>query len=86
MSYEPTLEFARGRDEADPLHPLRERFALPRGGRGEPLVYLCGHSLGLMPLAAREMVLEELTDWAQLGVLGHEHARRPWIQIGRAHV
>jgi kynureninase len=79
MSYEPTLEFARGRDEADPLRPLRERFALPRGGRGEPVVYLCGHSLGLMPLAARELVLEELTDWAQLGVLGHEQARRPWI-------
>ena len=79
MSYEPTLEFARRRDEADPLRGFRDRFALPRGGRGEPLVYLCGHSLGLMPLAARELVLEELTDWAQLGVLGHEHARRPWI-------
>jgi len=79
MSYEPTLEFARRRDEADPLRSLRERFALPRGARGEPLVYLCGHSLGLMPLAAREMVLEELTAWAQLGVLGHEHALRPWI-------
>jgi len=79
MSYEPTSEFARRRDEADPLRGFRERFALPRGGRGEPLVYLCGHSLGLMPLAARELVLEELTDWAQLGVLGHEHARRPWI-------
>ena len=79
MSYQPTLEFARRCDEADPLRPMREQFALPRGGRGEPLVYLCGHSLGLMPLAARERVLEELTDWAQLGVLGHEHARRPWI-------
>jgi kynureninase len=79
MNYEPTLEFARRLDEADPLRALRQRFALPRGGRGEPFVYLCGHSLGLMPLAARELVLEELTDWAQLGVLGHEHARRPWI-------
>ena len=79
MNYEPTLEFARRLDEADPLRALRERFALPRGGRAEPLVYLCGHSLGLMPLAARDLVLEELTDWAQLGVLGHEHAHRPWI-------
>ena len=79
MSYEPTLEFARRLDEADPLRALRERFALPRDRRGEPLVYLCGHSLGLMPLAARTLVLEELEDWAQLAVLGHEHARRPWI-------
>ncbi|HJS91345.1 MAG TPA: kynureninase [Steroidobacteraceae bacterium] len=79
MTYEPTLEFARRLDEADPLRGFRERFALPRDRRGEPLVYLCGHSLGLMPLAARTLVLEELEDWAQLAVLGHEHARRPWI-------
>ena len=78
-SYEPTLEFARRRDDADPLRDLRQQFALPRGPQGEPLVYLCGHSLGLMPLAARGRVMEELDDWAQLAVLGHEHARRPWI-------
>ncbi|HVS77480.1 MAG TPA: kynureninase [Steroidobacteraceae bacterium] len=79
MTYEPTLEFARRLDEADPLRGFRERFALPRDGRGEPLIYLCGHSLGLMPLAARALVMEEMDDWARLAVLGHEHARRPWI-------
>ena len=77
--YEPTLDCARRLDEADPLRALRERFALPRGGNAEPLVYLCGHSLGLMPLAARGLVMEELDDWARLAVLGHEHAHRPWI-------
>ena len=60
-------------DAADPLAPLRARFALPQG------VYLCGHSLGPAPLAARERVLEELEDWESLGVLGHHAARRPWI-------
>lgn len=79
MTYEPTLEFARRLDESDPLRGFRERFALPRGARSEPLIYLCGHSLGLMPLAARGLVMEELDDWAQLAVLGHEHAHRPWI-------
>jgi kynureninase len=79
MNYEPTLEFARRLDEAEPLRAFRDRFALPRDAQGEPLVYLCGHSLGLMPLAARGLVLEELNDWARLAVLGHEHARRPWI-------
>jgi kynureninase len=78
-TYEPTLEFARRLDAADPLRGFRERFALPRGDGGGALVYLCGHSLGLMPLAARGIVAEELDDWAQLAVLGHEHARRPWI-------
>src|SRR5580700_3915661 len=79
MSEELTLEAARARDAVDPLRGFRERFALPRNARGEPLVYLCGHSLGLLPLAARELVLEELDEWARLGVQGHEHARRPWV-------
>jgi kynureninase len=79
MSYEATLEHARRRDQADPLGEFRQRFAIPRNAQGEPLVYLCGHSLGLMPLAARDLVLEEMEDWAKLGVRGHEGSRRPWI-------
>jgi kynureninase len=73
------LAQARERDAADPLRGLRERFALPVDARGAPLVYLCGHSLGLQPLAAREIVIEELDEWAQRAVEGHEHARRPWV-------
>jgi kynureninase len=79
MSFQPTLEYARHRDATDPLREFRERFALPRDARGEPLVYLCGHSLGLAPLAARDRVAEELEDWARLAVLGHDSARRPWF-------
>ena len=79
MTHQPTLEYARRRDEADPLRAYRQRFALPRNAQGDPLVYLCGHSLGLQPLAARDIVLEELEDWAKLGVYGHEGSRRPWI-------
>jgi kynureninase len=74
-----TLADAQGRDAADPLRGYRARFALPRDERGEPLVYLCGHSLGLLPLAARDIVNEELDEWARLAVEGHEHARRPWV-------
>jgi kynureninase len=79
MNHEATLSYARGRDEADPLRRFRERFALPTGNGSEPLVYLCGHSLGLMPLEARRRIEQELDDWARLGVLGHEHALRPWL-------
>ncbi len=79
MSYEPTLDHARSRDAADPLRGYRQRFAVPVSAHGSPLVYLCGHSLGLMPLAARDAVLEEMEDWATLGVHGHEGSRRPWI-------
>src|SRR5882724_10963158 len=75
----PTLEYARARDEADVLRTFRERFAIPTDSKGAQLLYLCGHSLGLMPLGARRLVDQELDDWARLGVLGHEQATRPWI-------
>jgi kynureninase len=73
MSFEASLEYARRRDAADPLRAFRSQFAVPEN------VYLCGHSLGLQPLAARKEVERELEDWARLGVRGHERARRPWI-------
>src|SRR5947208_1450794 len=75
----PTLEYAHALDEADELRTFRERFALPVASQGAELLYLCGHSLGLMPLSARQLVNQELDDWARLAVLGHEQATRPWI-------
>jgi len=79
MSSAHTLSAAQARDARDPLAALRARFALPLDARGEPLIYLCGHSLGLLPLAARERVLEELDEWARLAVQAHEQGRRPWV-------
>ncbi|HUN74106.1 MAG TPA: kynureninase [Steroidobacteraceae bacterium] len=75
-----TLDHARDLDRADPLRNFAARFALPRDASGAPLVYLCGHSLGAMPLAARAAVEQELEDWGSLGALGHESARRPWLR------
>jgi len=73
MTCEATLEYAQQCDAADSLRDFRARFALSQ------TIYLCGHSLGLQPLAARAAVAQELDDWATLGVRGHEHARRPWL-------
>jgi kynureninase len=73
-----TREAARRADATDPLRAFRDEFAQPSSASGE-LIYLCGHSLGLQPLSARARVLEELDDWARLAVLGHEAARRAWI-------
>jgi kynureninase len=73
------LAQASARDAADPLRGFRERFALPLDAHGAPLVYLCGHSLGLQPLSAKQLVLEELEAWAQRAVEGHEHGGRPWV-------
>ena len=72
-------EGAHRLDLEDPLSRFRARFALPAGPSGRPLVYFCGHSLGLMPKAARAIVNEELDDWESLGVEGHFHSRRPWF-------
>jgi kynureninase len=79
MTFERSLAYARGRDAADTLARFRDQFAHPVSETGDLLVYLCGHSLGLQPLAARLRVNEELDDWAVLGVRGHESARRAWI-------
>ncbi|HEV2287009.1 MAG TPA: hypothetical protein VGR80_13260, partial [Steroidobacteraceae bacterium] len=73
------LAQARARDDADALRGFRARFALPLDAQGAPLVYLCGHSLGLQPLGAKQLVLEELEAWALRAVEGHEHGGRPWV-------
>lgn len=79
MIYEKSLSFARKLDKSDPLRAFRNKFHLPTLN-GKPAIYLTGNSLGLQPKAVREIVNEELDDWARLGVEGHVHARRPWVE------
>ncbi len=69
---------ARRLDAIDPLHRYRDEFLIPRRADGQPVVYLCGHSLGLQPRAARALVEQELDDWAALGVDAHFAGRTPW--------
>lgn len=65
-------EFARRLDLEDPLASYREEFCFPQRGQGaEPVLYLCGHSLGLQPKSARQFVAGALDEWATLGVEGH---------------
>ena len=70
------LAGARTLDAADELGALRRHFELPRES-GQTLIYLCGHSLGLMPKAVRQTVDAELDRWAALGVDGHFPDARP---------
>src|SRR3978361_1805492 len=71
-------DFARECDNRDPLRRFRDRFHVPAGRDGEPLIYLCGNSLGLMPKSARQTVDQELDDWATLAVDAHLGAKTPW--------
>lgn len=78
MQFSAEEGFARQLDAEDPLRSFREKFHLPAGKDGNPVIYFAGNSLGLMPKSAREIVDQELDDWARLGVDAHLNARTPW--------
>jgi kynureninase len=78
MQFSAGEDFAHQLDADDSLRQFREKFHLPLGADGQPLIYLAGNSLGLMPKAARKMVEQELDDWARLAVDAHLKAATPW--------
>ncbi len=71
-------EKARKLDSQDELSSFRDAFHLPKHESGRT-VYFTGNSLGLQPKKVREILNEELDDWADFGVEGHFDARRPWV-------
>ena len=77
-------EFALQLDAEDPLRHLRQKFHLPLGKNGKPVVYFAGNSLGLMPKSARQIVDEELDNWATLGVEAHHATGTPWYSYHEA--
>src|SRR5947207_12632838 len=78
MQFSADEDFAKELDAEDPLRAFREEFHLPLGKDGKPFIYFAGNSLGLMPKSAREIVDQELDDWAKLGVDAHLDAKTPW--------
>lgn len=76
--FENKLSFAQRLDEKDPLREFRNEFHFPKI-EGKDAIYLIGNSLGLQPKRTKEIILEELDDWAALAGEGHVHARRPWV-------
>jgi kynureninase len=78
MQFENTLEFARSLDEKDPLKHFKNQFYIPLIN-GKEAIYFTGNSLGLQPKTTQDYVLNELEDWANFGVEGHFHARKPWM-------
>ena len=70
--------FARLLDREDHLVACRKAFEIPHRPNGDPTVYFCGNSLGLMPRSAREFVEKELDAWAHLAVNAHFAGDHPW--------
>lgn len=77
--FENTLTYAQRLDSEDPLKDFRREFHLPSRPDNSPFIYFCGNSLGLQPIRAQEYVMNEMEDWALLGVEGHLRARQPWL-------
>src|SRR5437868_14427585 len=78
MTFSTEENFALELDRQDPLRSFRDKFNIPAGPDGKPLIYFAGNSLGLMPKHARTIVEQELDDWARLGVDAHLKAKTPW--------
>jgi kynureninase len=72
---------ARHLDGTDELPTRRAEFHLPpaEGGEFAETAYFAGNSLGLRPRRTSVELLEDMEDWARLGVEGHTEARRPWL-------
>ena len=78
MHFSADEQFALQLDAEDPLNSFRDKFSIPLGKDGKPLIYLAGNSLGLMPKSARRIVEQELDDWAGLAVDAHLDGATPW--------
>ncbi|MCU0357325.1 MAG: kynureninase [Cyclobacteriaceae bacterium] len=78
MKHENSARFARQLDKADPLKAYRSKFHIPKIN-GKRSHYFTGNSLGLQPKTTNSYIQDELKDWAQLGVEGHLHGKRPWL-------
>lgn len=70
--------FAREMDARDDLRDRRAAFCIPHRDGGEPVIYLCGNSLGLQPELARDYVEQELDAWRDLGVEAHFKKSPSW--------
>lgn len=79
MQYQNSLAFAKQLDAQDVLSHLRNQFHIPKDKNGNELLYFVGNSLGLQLKSTENYILQELKDWANLGVEGHFEAKRPWL-------
>ncbi|MFZ4058558.1 MAG: kynureninase [Ferruginibacter sp.] len=78
MLFENTAAFAQLLDKQDALASFRDQFYIPLI-HGKDSIYFTGNSLGLQPKTTQDYVLNELEDWANFGVEGHFHGRKPWF-------
>jgi len=74
--HRPGADYARERDDADPLAAFRDRFDVPDD------YYMDGNSLGAVSEAAAASLHEAVDDWRELGIRGWTDADPPWFWYG----
>src|SRR5213595_11627 len=84
MNFSVDGNFAFQADAEDSVRDFRDKFSLPLGKNGKPVIYFAGNSLGLMPKSARQIVEEELDNWGTLGVDAHHATGTPWYSYHEA--
>ena len=82
MDYQPTLTFAKARDQEDPLGGYQAKFFLPTGlaRDGKTVTYFVGNSLGLQPRAASDYIEDELDRWSRFGIEGYFLGEDTWMR------
>jgi len=78
MIYQNTLEFAAQLDEQDPLKEFQSKFLVPQHN-GKDAIYLCGNSLGLQPVNARQYISDQIDTWKNLAIEGFFKGNEPWL-------
>lgn len=73
------LQQASDLDSNDSLRAYRDHFHFPLDDQQQPLRYFCGHSLGLQPKTANDMVQTAMDSWRFQGVDGHFEGGKPWL-------
>ena len=78
MNFKATASFAEAKDAADELKHFKSSFHFPKSG-DKDAIYFCGNSLGLQPKNVEAAILQELSDWKNLGIGGFLKAKNPWM-------
>jgi kynureninase len=78
--YRRDLDFAKTKDQNDPLQKYRSQFYIPVIN-GIETVYFTGNSLGLQPKSTQSYIQKELDAWRDWGVEGHFLAEKPWFKF-----
>ena len=69
LDHRPDEEFAKKLDAEDPVRGFRERFCIPAGQDGQPVVYFCGNKpkhIGVM------RGMRVVSKWGKTPVYNHE--------------